>query len=74
MIGFAFGNDFAYDFVEVSIFSTLFKQACPAARTESLFSLVTKEEEDSHSFMYEIVRIKLFILSFTMCLKIMLNA
>ena len=38
--GLAFANDFAYDFVELSIFSTSFKQACPAARTESLFSLV----------------------------------
>ena len=28
------------DFVELSVFSTSFKQACPAARTESLFSLV----------------------------------
>ena len=38
--GFAFANDFAYDFVELSIFSTSFKQAFPAARTKSLFSLV----------------------------------
>jgi len=36
----AFANDFAYDFLELGIFSTSFKQACPAARTESLFSLV----------------------------------
>ena len=33
-------DDFANDFVELSIFSTSFKHACPEARTESLFNLV----------------------------------
>ena len=37
----AFSNDFAHDLVELSIFSTSFKHDCPAARTESLFSLVS---------------------------------
>ena len=36
----ASANDFAFDFLKLCIFSTLFKQACPAVRTKSLFSLV----------------------------------
>jgi len=32
----------AFDFADLSIFSTSYRQTCPAARTESLFSLFIK--------------------------------
>ena len=42
MLNLECGKIFAvvYDFENLSLFSTSFTQACPAARAESLFSLV----------------------------------
>ena len=40
LVGLAFTNDFAYDFIELGIFSTSFTQVCPVTSTKSLFSLV----------------------------------